>query len=204
MANVKFTKVELVGLSNRLKLFQKYLPTLQLKKMLLQIEVNKAREEVVKNENKYQQEKAVAKDHAKLLTEPRIQSILKKIKIKETKIVYDNIAGIDIPHLEEVLFEELDYSVIDTPVWMDHLMDVLHTLIRVYQKLLISIQKKEILERELRAVSIRVNLFEKRLIPELEQDIGRIRVFLGDQELQAVSQAKVSKNKILEKKRARV
>lgn len=201
MAHVKFTKVELLGLNNRWKLFQKYLPTLQLKKMLLQTEVNKAKEEVVQNENKYNQEKAVAKDHAKLITDPQIEGILKNVSIQEIKLTYDNIAGIDIPKLDEVIFEPLDYSLMDTPVWTDHLIEVIYTLIRAYQTLLVSIKKREVLEKELRSVSIRVNLFEKRLIPELEKDIGRIRVFLGDQELQAVSQAKVSKNKILEKKR---
>lgn len=41
---------------------------------------------------------------------------------------------------------------------------------------------------------MRIPFFEKRLTPEFEKDIGRIRIFLGDKALQA----KVSKNKILE------
>jgi V/A-type H+-transporting ATPase subunit D len=41
-----------------------------------------------------------------------------------------------------------------------------------------------------------VNLFEKILIPRSQENIKKIRVFLGDQQLAAVAQAKVAKRKI--------
>ncbi len=56
------------------------------------------------------------------------------------------------------------------------------------------------LEKEWREVSIRVNLFEKVLIPRCQKNIKKIKVFLGDQQLAAVSQAKVAKGKIEENK----
>ena len=58
------------------------------------------------------------------------------------------------------------------------------------------VEKKAALDKELREVSIRVNLFEKVLIPRSEANIKKIKVFLGDMELAAVSQAKVAKTKI--------
>ena len=60
--------------------------------------------------------------------------------------------------------------------------------------------KKKLLEKELNEVSIRVNLFEKIMIPRTEKNIKKIRIFLGDQQLSAVSQAKASKRKILQRK----
>jgi V/A-type H+-transporting ATPase subunit D len=63
-------------------------------------------------------------------------------------------------------------------------------------------EKKAALEKELREVSIRVNLFEKVLIPRALKNIKKIKVFLGDQELAAVSQGKVAKRKIEERKHA--
>ncbi|HEY5259666.1 MAG TPA: V-type ATP synthase subunit D, partial [Rhabdochlamydiaceae bacterium] len=53
--------------------------------------------------------------------------------------------------------------------------------------------------KELRDVSIRVNLFEKILIPRAQGNIRKIKIFLGDQQLAAVCQAKVAKQKILER-----
>ncbi|EKE08245.1 MAG: V-type ATP synthase, subunit D [uncultured bacterium] len=57
-------------------------------------------------------------------------------------------------------------------------------------------EKKRSLEKELREVSIRVNLFEKVLIPRAQENIKKIKIFLGDQQLSAVAQAKVAKKKI--------
>jgi V/A-type H+/Na+-transporting ATPase subunit D len=48
-------------------------------------------------------------------------------------------------------------------------------------------------------VSIRLNLFEKVLIPRAQKNIKKIKIFLGDQELAAVCQAKVAKRKIEER-----
>jgi len=45
-----------------------------------------------------------------------------------------------------------------------------------------------------------VNLFEKVLIPRSQENIKKIRIFLGDQQLSAVAQAKVAKRKILLRK----
>lgn len=199
MAQVKLTKVELVGLQNRLKLFQKYLPTLQLKKMLLQIEVNKAKDMILQLQTHYDTEKSVAQHHAKLLTDTSISDFIESLSIEKVDVKFDNIAGIDIPVLQNVVFRNPQNPLLFQPLWVDDAILIYRQLKTSYQKILIAVEKKEILEKELRVVSIRVNLFEKRLIPELEQDINKIKVFLGDQELQAVAQAKVSKSKIVKK-----
>ena len=67
----------------------------------------------------------------------------------------------------------------------------------VREKIKIARREKRGLEKELREVSIRVNLFEKILIPRALDNIKKIKIFLGDQQLAAVAQAKVSKKKIL-------
>jgi V/A-type H+-transporting ATPase subunit D len=69
----------------------------------------------------------------------------------------------------------------------------------VQAEISIAEEKKIALEKELREVSIRVNLFEKILIPRCEENIKKIKIFLGDQLLAAVSQAKVAKTKIEER-----
>ena len=53
-------------------------------------------------------------------------------------------------------------------------------------------------------MSIRVNLFEKILIPRALRNIKKIKVFLGDQQLAAVSQAKVAKAKIEDHKESSI
>lgn len=200
MARLKYTKIELVRLKKKLSLFKKYLPTLQLKKMLLQAEVNKAREELKKLREAYESEKNEALEHAHLLNDPAILEIEEAFDVEEVFTKTENIAGIRVPVLEKLSFKEPSLSLMKTPLWVDAMIQIVRTLKHTYQKVIVGEEKKKILEAELRTISIRVNLFEKRLIPGLEKDINQIRIFLGDQELQAVGQAKVSKEKILKRK----
>jgi V/A-type H+-transporting ATPase subunit D len=51
----------------------------------------------------------------------------------------------------------------------------------------------------LRTTTQRVNLFEKKLIPELRENIRRIKIFLGDDETAAVGRAKLAKGKLVQK-----
>lgn len=171
--------------------------------MLLQAEVNKAKEEIKRAEAEYEEEKNEVQKHAALLTLREFPDLEKSLKIKSLDIQTENIAGIEVPSLENVEFFTTESASILLPIWFKDAVDLFRGLKKGYQKILIAEKKKEILEKELRIVSIRVNLFEKRLIPEVEADINKIRVFLGDQDLQAVAQAKVSKNKSILKKRER-
>jgi V/A-type H+-transporting ATPase subunit D len=52
------------------------------------------------------------------------------------------------------------------------------------------------LEKELRATSQRVNLFEKVKIPETQENIRKISAYLADQQVSAVVRSKISKRKI--------
>ncbi len=168
--------------------------------MLLQAEVNKAREEMKKLQEIYVQAKEEALSHSHLWSDPAIRELANVFDVEEIILKTENIAGISVPVLEKLIFKDPDLSLLKTPLWVDDAIVIIRKLKHTYQKVITSEEKKTILEGELRVISIRVNLFEKRLIPELESDIKKIRVFLGDQELQAVGQAKVSKEKIVKRK----
>ena len=59
------------------------------------------------------------------------------------------------------------------------------------------IQKQyDLLDRELKITMQRVNLFEKIKIPESEENIRVIRIYLGDQQTNAVGRSKIAKKKI--------
>jgi V/A-type H+-transporting ATPase subunit D len=84
----------------------------------------------------------------------------------------------------------------DTPLWYESALEAVKKLIVIREKEKIAQDKKKALEKELREVSIRVNLFEKIMIPRAQDNIKKIKIFLGDLQLAAVSQAKVAKKKI--------
>lgn len=200
MAEIKLTKNELRAQQNRLNQLNKYLPTLQLKKALLQIEVNEARIEISKCEVDFKKTYEEVESYSSLLTEKISIDVREGAKVAQVNKRYENIAGIEVPYFESLLFEDFSYSLFDTPPWVDPVIAGLKSVAEAKARIQIAKEKKVALEKELRMVSIRVNLFEKILIPRAKGNIKKIKVFLGDQQLAAVSQAKVAKAKIEEHK----
>ncbi|MBS0615423.1 MAG: V-type ATP synthase subunit D [Verrucomicrobia bacterium] len=194
---IKLTKTELRGQQTRLSQLQKYLPTLQLKKMLLQSEVNLADMEIAELHVQFKDAEQKVIGYCKLFSDKNATDLFPSVKISEVKKRYENIAGVDIPVLEQVAFQDSAYYLFDAPVWLDSAIQGLQGLIFIRESIRVAEEKKEALERELREVSIRVNLFEKVLIPRAQENIKKIKIFLGDQQLAAVCQAKVSKRKLL-------
>lgn len=200
MAELKLTKSELRLQQNRLLQLQKYLPTLQLKKAMLQAEVHDARLEIAKLHEEYKRLFNHLESYSSLLTDKSSFEPTQAAKIATINKRFENIAGVEVPYLDSVLFENYLYSLFDTLPWVDTVVKSMRETTTAHVKVDIAKEKKKALENELREVSIRVNLFEKILIPRALQNIKKIKVFLGDQQLAAVSQAKVAKAKIEERK----
>lgn len=196
MSSVKLTKNELRTQQTRLSQFQKYLPTLQLKKAMLQFEVSLAILEISRLKEQFSAIRQNVESFSPLLLEKVDCDLIHYVDILHVKKHYENIAGVEIPLFEKVVFREPDYFLFDSPVWTERATEILREFIIAREKINIAEEKKRALEKELRDVSIRVNLFEKILIPRSLENIKKIRVFLGDQQLAAVAQAKVAKRKI--------
>lgn len=200
MTQIRLTKNELRIQEHKLKQLTKYLPTLQLKKAMLQTEVNTANMEISALKKEFLQKKEKIQKFAKLMTSYSMDEFYENLHVDEVHTNSENIAGVEIPLFEKVIFSETNYSLYSTPIWWDSAIAALRDLVSKKEEILVVTRKRDILQKELRDVSIRVNLFEKILIPRTQTNIKKIKVFLGDQQLAAVAQAKVAKEKILSKK----
>jgi V/A-type H+/Na+-transporting ATPase subunit D len=200
VSEIKLTKNELRAQQQRLSQLQKYLPTLQLKKAMLQAEVSEARVEIARMRDAFELATAAVDDYVGLLREPLPFDLRRAGDILELRKEYENIAGVEIPIYRETVFADVHYLLFNTPPWVDGGIFLLRKRGEAQGRLQVAEEKLQALDLELREVSIRVNLFEKVLIPRAQENIKRIRVFLGDQQLAAVAQAKVAKEKIVERK----
>ena len=200
MAQIKFTKNEMGRLSKKLVQLRKYLPTLQLKKMLLQAEVNKAKEEIARYHRVYKEEIITFETSMKLLSDPSVKYLKRDTLIKDKNFCYDNIAGIEVPVLSSLSFQKPEDPLTGRPFWHSDMVEHLRCTKKAFLMWKTAEKKKAILDAELRSVSIRVNLFEKRLIPDTQNDMAKIKIFLGDQDLAAVSLSKLAKEKIMKRK----
>lgn len=199
---MKMTKLELRSQQMRLKSLLKYLPTLQLKKGLLQVELQAARQTADHVEKLLSLETRRCEEFAPLLSEPLQIDLQQMVAIKQLFLGHENHAGIELPIFEKVEFNEIDYALEETPVWLDGVLIALRGLKRLKIEREISQKRVEKLEQELREITTRVNLFEKILIPRTEKAIRKISVFLSDLQLSAVARAKVAKSKIQARKNA--
>ena len=195
MEKVRFTKGELKRQRDALRQYQRYLPTLQLKKQQLQIEIL---QETVSLEEKLRSESTKTKSAESwvgLLTDKSI-SLNPWIKPKRVLTKARNIAGVDVPVFETVELDTAEYDLFTTPLWVDAALEALRSLVSLREEIKVIEQGLKILKQELRTTAQRVNLFEKVKIPEAEEAIRRIKIYISDQMANAVGRSKAAKRKI--------
>ena len=197
MARIKFTKGELKKQRDALKQYERYLPTLQLKKQQLQLEI--LRQSVIFEEKKRNQEKIRQSviSWIGLLEDPAI-SIKPYLIVNKITTGLKNIAGVDMPVYEKTEFSPAEYDLFLAPLWVDAAIDSLRDYISVDTELSIIEKGILILKQELRITTQRVNLFEKIKIPESKENIRLIKIYIGDQLSNAVGRCKIAKRKIEE------
>src|SRR5690606_27421098 len=103
----------------KLAQLQKYLPTLQLKKAMLQAEVNYTQQEIEKLQQEFDtQEKQISR-YSSLFSDRATNDFYAALNIIDVRKRYENIAGVDIPIFEDVSFAPGTYSLFDTPIWYE-------------------------------------------------------------------------------------
>jgi len=192
---LKYNKTALKAQRDAKAKYEKFLPILQLKKMQLQIVIRQLEPLIEEKRRALQETGHRIRAWSHFLTDPTVD-IHDYLAIHEVLIHMDNIAGVDVPEFKEVVFSERPYSLFATPSWLDTAVAVLRKLVSLREELRVLLQKEALIREELRTTTQRCNLFEKKLIPELKENIRKIRIFLGDEETAAVARAKLAKGKI--------
>jgi V/A-type H+/Na+-transporting ATPase subunit D len=191
----KFNKTALKGQRDALAKYQKFLPILLLKKMQLQLVIRQLEPVLEAKRRELEETLTSVRPWAKLLSEPSVD-IEDYLRIQEVRTKKDNIAGVEVPEFDQVVYREFVYSLFATPAWLDRAVEVLRRLVALKEELQVLLEKDKLLREELRTTTQRVNLFEKKLIPELRENIRKIKIFLGDEETAAVGRAKLAKGKL--------
>ena len=199
---IKLTKNEEKVQKDRLKQYQRYLPTLQLNKQQLQMVIMQTRAELEQKEAERGQMIGDLDDWVAVFAENNIFDEEKKLdNLVEPDTVIskkENIAGVTVPKFVELTFKDISYDIDDYPLWVDTALIKLREIARLDALVSTLRKQEELLEKELRATSQRVNLFEKVKIPEAKENIRKIGVYLGDQQTAAVVRGKISKKKLVE------
>ena len=196
MAKIKFTKTELKSQQDALKQFVRFLPTLQLKKQQLQMEVRLSTEELERN---LAEQKELVDRMSSFLelfsSDAEVAFFEGLVRVRRVLTGEENIAGIAIPTFDRVEFEPADWDLFDTEWYVDDAVQALKDAVSLREAYKVLEEQHRLLSAELRSTSQRVNLFEKVKIPECKKNIRRIRIMLGDLDTSAVARSKIAKKK---------
>jgi len=192
---IKLTKNELKSQKESLKMYRRYLPTLQLKKQQLQTEIRtielRAREVRQRRDRlnaEFNEWIAVFGDSSTFPAET--------LRVREVRTETANIAGVTIPVFSGADFERTLWDLYSVPLWVDTAVEKLEVVLSLDLEARVLDEQVRLLQIELRTTTQRVNLFEKVKIPETRANIKKITVYLGDQQVAAVVRGKISKKNL--------
>ena len=195
MAKIKLTKNELKVQKDALKMYKRYLPTLTLKKQQLASEIRGIEAKARKvRQQKNQLEEGF---NSWIAVFSEIDAFPEGIiTVSNIRKGVGNIAGVTIPTYEGADFSRGDYDLYESPLWIDIAANHMEKAMSLDLEAEVLDEQVRLLDKEFRATSQRVNLFEKIKIPETEKNIKKISVYLSDQQVSAVVRSKISKKKI--------
>jgi V/A-type H+-transporting ATPase subunit D len=191
MTKIKLTKHELKAQRESMRRYERYLPTLRLKKEQLQSEVRDVERRIEAGEESIRRHDDSLSPWIKLFsTHFDFQDYLTLREVQESQ---ENVAGVGIPVLTDVRFSRTQPDLFATDPWVDEALRAIEDSIRLQLELFYLKQQRALLSAELRVTTQRVNLFEQVMIPECTRNIRRIQVFLGDQQTVEMARAKLAK-----------
>ena len=194
MSKLKLSKSSLQQQRDQLKLFKKLLPSLDLKRRQLTVEAKKAREELEQAKTTVQELEAKIGQELPMLEffQTELQGL---VKMTDYSMITQNVVGVKLPSLQKIECVVKDYSRFLMPPWVDVLVQRLKDAAEQRVRAKIAAERVEIIDKAVRRVTQRVNLFDKILIPGAQKNIKRIQIFLGDTERTAVINSKLAKGK---------
>jgi V/A-type H+-transporting ATPase subunit D len=194
MPKVKLSKSALQVQRTQLQLYQKLLPSLDMKRRQLTLEHERARTDYQRAHGAVHELEANVGRELPMLAGDDLD-LTGLVRLKKCVLTEENVAGIRLPVLRGIEVEVADYSLMARPAWVDQLVTRLKMAAEQRMRLEVASRRVELLGKSVRQITQRVNLFERILIPEAKNNIRRIRIFLGDLERDAVVRSKLAKSR---------
>ncbi|WP_171119511.1 V-type ATP synthase subunit D [Ruegeria sp. HKCCA5463] len=194
MARLQLNKSSLAREQTQLKSYERFLPSLDLKRQQLMAERVRAREEVDRLEQKVQALVRQVGEKLPMLAQQGV-ALDGLVTLKDYKVKEVNVVGVKLPDLDRIEVAVRPYSVLAKPHWVDAAALLLHDVIEARVRVKIAEERVRIFDKAVATITQRVNLFEKVLIPRAKANIKKIRIYLSDEQMQAVVRSKISKRK---------
>ena len=194
MAKLKLSKSALAQERSQLKLYERTLPSLDLKRRQLSVELTRAKRTLAEARQAVAELESNIGDQLPMLANHDIE-LSGLVEMTDFELIEENVVGVRLPLLQRIHCTVADYSLLAKPAWVDVLVERLKDAAEQRTQVLVAAERVRILQYQEKRVTQRVNLFDKILIPTAKRNIQRIQIFLGDAERAAVVRSKIAKAK---------
>ena len=187
----QYNKTSLGELNKQLKIRKNALPTIKSKESALRSEVKRAKDSA--QQYREQLDKLVAEYDYMVQLWGEFDCDL--IRINDVELDTQKIAGVRIPILKDIIYEEKAYDLFSAPVWYAEGIKVLKQMSKLDIEFEVYNRKMELLDYARRKTTQKVNLYEKVQIPGYEDAIRKIKRFMEDEENLSKSAQKIVKTR---------
>jgi len=194
VARLALNKATLSKQVQQLKIFERFLPSLDLKRKQLLVERVKAAAAFKVTEQELAPIDSLITEQFPMASREDVD-LSGLVHVKNVALGQENVVGVKLPVLQSMDIEVREYGLLGRPHWVDRLAQLLRETVELRIRVQVERRRLDLLEVGVRKITQRVNLFEKVLIPRSREDIRRIRIYLSDNERAGVVRAKISKKK---------
>jgi V/A-type H+-transporting ATPase subunit D len=194
MARIALSKSAQQRERQNLQMYQRFLPSLDLKRRQLMGEQTRAQEALSQAQIQVASLMSDMAGNIPMLANQGID-LEALVGIDSVQFGEENVVGVRLPVLEKVNTRVRDYSLMAKPHWVDAVADRLVQFLELKIQIQVHVERVRLLDHAIRRTTQRVNLFDKVLIPGARRHIQRIQIFLADTERAAVVRSKIAKRR---------
>jgi V/A-type H+-transporting ATPase subunit D len=194
LARLALNKASLSRQNQQLKTYERFLPSLDLKRKQLLMERAKAAAALVRTEEALRPIDTLIAEQLPMVSNGKVD-LGDLVRVERLSLGDENVVGTHLPTLESLELVVREYGFLGRPHWVDRVVRLLRQTLELQVKVQIDRERLGLLEVAVRRITQRVNLFEKVLVPRTRESIRKIRIYLSDSERAAVVRAKIAKRK---------
>jgi V/A-type H+-transporting ATPase subunit D len=194
VARLALNKSSLQRERAQLDKFERYLPSLDLKRRQLMAERASAVESLSKAEKELERLRGEVTEKLPMLSNREVD-LTGLVRVARLEQDIENRVGVKLPRLKSVDVDVKEYARLGRPHWVDSVAKHLRQCVELDIEVQFERRRLDILQLAVKRIAQRVNLFDKVLIPKSRRNIKRIEIYLGDAERAGVVQGKVAKKK---------
>ncbi len=191
---ILMNKNTLAALKIELKEYNTALPVFEMKEQQLKEVVQTTESNIARLKTTIAAINRETKTWVAVMAEETI-NLSETIQVDQVLTRKREIAGVTVTVFQDITFKDAEVDLFNTPLWIDAALDVIRdqktnqTLVQIEERNL------ELLREELAEARRMKNALKEVFIPETEENIRKIEIYLGDVERLAIGCAKLVKKK---------